>query len=94
MDHLILLYEENIIFVELKDKKRDWLKGAVGQVQATITEFRASHDLEQYRVRRAYVANKAQPQFNEGRNQRANSFFTETGVVLRPGADIDLSPLI
>ncbi|RPD49867.1 hypothetical protein DNI29_03455 [Hymenobacter sediminis] len=90
----ILLYEENIIFVELKDKKRDWLKGAVEQVQATITAFKVSHDIENYKMRRAYVVNKAQPQFNAGRNQRANSFFAETGIVLRPEATIDLTPLL
>jgi len=90
----ILLYENNIVFVELKDRRRDLLKKPVEQVQATIQAFKDAHDLTAYASRRAFIVNKAHPHFNEGRNQRANSFFTESGVVLRSEATIDLAPSV
>lgn len=90
----ILRYEEAIIFVELKGKNRGWVNSAIDQLEATIKVFAASHDLTAYQRRLAYAVNSRHPAFPEGRIQRNNSYFVETGVVLRTKAVIDLSPLV
>ena len=90
----ILLYHETIIFVELKGKNRGWVNSAIDQLEATIKVFATSHDLTAYPRRLAYAVNSRHPTFPEGRIQRNNSYFVETGVVLRTKAVIDLEPLV
>ncbi|WP_303310217.1 hypothetical protein [Hymenobacter sp. BT730] len=90
----MLLYEDSIIFVELKEKRRSWLESSIGQLEATIKVFADSYDLTIYKRRMAYSVNKAHPRFNESRIQSANSFFKEAGIVLRTQAMIKLEPLV
>lgn len=53
---LMLDYENVIIFVELKNKKKKTAK--ISQLENTIRLFNLNHDLSNYELRKAYLSNK------------------------------------
>ena len=79
----LLSNESCLIFVELKDQRGRWIQHAVkNQLQITIDYFRKNHDLDGYPIRRAYVCNRAQPQFSYSHKQLMQEFYNRNGVRL------------
>ena len=80
-----LFYNSTVTFVELKERggTRDWLTKGDQQLRTTITRFEATESAEKYPVKSAYIANRLQPGFNKAHLTRTETFFDETGYVLR-----------
>lgn len=95
----MLIYTDNIVFVELKNQRADWITDAVEQIEVTINHFIANHNLNLYKHKRAFTANKKHPQFNYGNHERSQRFFRQYRVRLNIQStikiltcpDIDLS---
>lgn len=82
----MLMSEKTIIFVELKQRKgqnREWIAEGVAQLKNTITIFKAHHDITEYDVAKAYIANRLKPWFQSGQMLRMQQFEDETGIILR-----------
>jgi hypothetical protein len=81
-----LFYDENFIFVELKErsaKGNDWVKDAEQQLKTTITYFEQALEAEKFIKKKAYIANSEHPKFKTSQIGRMSRFFQETGYVLR-----------
>lgn len=58
----------HIIFVELKNREKNWITDAVeSQLKPTIQKFKENYDISIYNKRFAYVCNKSHPQFKYSR---------------------------
>lgn len=82
----VLTYNATIVFVELKERGaigNEWVKEAEKQLRITIGYFEKSPDAENYRIKKAYIANSEHPKFKETQFERMEKFFVETGYVLR-----------
>lgn len=82
----VLTFDSTIAFVELKEsdvKGNRWVKDAENQLRSTIGYFEKSEVAENYKIKRAYIANSEKPKFKESQKDRMDQFFTETGYVLR-----------
>lgn len=80
----MLTYHSTLIFVELttrSDKKFREEKDK--QLRATIKHFENTKESDQYKVKRAYIANNRHPKFKTSYGIRADRFFSDTGYVLR-----------
>lgn len=72
-----------IVFIELKIQKSDWIQHAVNdQLQTTIDHFRDNHSLDAYRKRSAYACNKSHPYFHHSNMELMNDFRRKNGVRL------------
>lgn len=87
-----MLHNKNyIIFVELKDQGKDWIKHAVEeQLLTTINIFKNCHDITQFRYRLAYACNKKHPTFAVSHKEYMQRFKNEHNVRLVIGSDITL----
>lgn len=84
----MLWYDKAVIFVELKERvsKKNtnaWVKAGEKQLKRTIEYFEKTEQSNNFREKRAYIANKAHPTFKESQLQRMKSFKQETGYTLR-----------
>ena len=84
----MLWYETSIIFVELKDRvskkdKNAWVEDGEKQLKCTIEYFEKTEQSNNFREKRAYIANKAHPKFKESQLVRMKRFQQETGYTLR-----------
>ena len=84
----MLWYDKAVIFVELKERvsKKNtnaWVKAGEKQLKRTIEYFEKTEQSNNFREKRAYIANKAHPIFKESQLQRMKSFKQETGYTLR-----------
>ncbi|MEM1000359.1 MAG: hypothetical protein AAGN35_25120 [Bacteroidota bacterium] len=84
----MLSYPENLVFIELKEVKANWIEGGIAQLQRTIELFREHHDLAAFRKRRAFLANRRHPSFKFSHKERMARFRDVTGVRLIIGAYI------
>ncbi|MCK5018979.1 MAG: hypothetical protein KAS32_18105 [Candidatus Peribacteraceae bacterium] len=81
----ILTYQDNIIFVELKERKVKnyvWIRHAEKQVRSTISHFKANHDINEYSGKRAYLANNKKPYAHSFQGVRIRQFKQDTGFIL------------
>lgn len=79
----MLTNEDHIVFVELKDQKARWITHAVDeQLQTTIDNFKANHDLSKYKYKRAFVCNKKSPNFRVSYKEKMNAFYIKNGIRL------------
>ncbi len=81
-----LTFDSTIAFVELKErdvKGNKWIKDADKQLRSTISYFEKSDQSENYKIKKAYIANSKKPRFRESQQERMNQFFMDTGYVLR-----------
>lgn len=69
----------NLVFVELKDERKNWLTHAVEQLQATINAFGLYNDVSQYTCKRAFACNKRHPQFAYSNKELKQRFFQKNG---------------
>jgi len=59
----MMRYAENLIFIELKEVRTDWIKGGIGQLKETILYFKANQRVDAYSKKRAFLANRKHPRF-------------------------------
>ena len=89
----ILLHGTTVIFVELKEKgdpSRKWVKDGGEQLKQTIKNFRASHGEAGWSLKAAYLANRKQPNFQQGHQTTINTLSRATKVTFRVEAVIVL----
>lgn len=85
----MLTNKDNIVFIELKDQKDNWIRHAVyEQLQTTIDNFKASHDISVYRHKRAFACNKARPRFKVNYKDMMNQFYQKNKVRLNLTTEI------
>jgi hypothetical protein len=72
-----------IIFIELKDQRRDWVDHAVNdQLQTTIDYFKRNCDISVYGKRIAYACNRRQPRFMHSHISLMDEFWRKNNVRL------------
>lgn len=87
----ILTYTDNLIFVELKNQRADWITHAILQIETTIQHFIANHNINNFKHKRAFAANKKHPHFQFGNPERSQRFFSSYRVRLNIEATIKIS---
>lgn len=91
----ILLHDTTVIFVELKEKRdpsTKWVKEGGEQLKQTIKDFRAAHGTDGWTLKAAYLANRKQPNFQQGHQTTINTLSRATKVLFRVEATIVLAP--
>lgn len=83
----MLVYTDNIVFVELKDKQPPWVSKAIEQLKNTIYIFDQYHGLGNYKKRRAFASNKNAPGYAYNMQDEMELFKNETRVRLIISAD-------
>lgn len=79
----MLTNEDNIVFVELKDQGSGWITHAVDeQLQTTIDNFKANHDISKYKYKRAFACNKRFPNFRISYKDKMNAFYNKNHIRL------------
>lgn len=88
-----MLYVEanqEVDFIELKDKDRTHSSAIIDQLKSTISLFAANHDLSQFTVKRAYGINKKHPRFQYSKKDDMKQFRKDTTFALYLGGDIHI----
>lgn len=87
-----LLYSDKriIVFVELKDRKADFIKEGLAQLKSTLKVFLEGNDLKSYHRRYAYISNRSHPQFKYSHKVVMQQFRNETGVRLLIQKEINI----
>lgn len=76
----ILTSTEHLYFVELKDVAKNWITEAVEQLESTIEFFKESHDINEFRHKKAFACNKQHSRFQEIDNEFNLTFFRKHKV--------------
>lgn len=84
----ILTSEQHLYFVELKNQAKDWISDAIVQLGSTIEFFKAAHDIDQFKHKKAFACNKKRRQFHEVDNELNLSFFRKHKVRIDVQAEI------
>lgn len=85
----MLTNSDNIVFIELKNQRRDWIHHAVWeQLLTTIQHFCENNDIRKYKRRRAFVCNSKHPNFDYSHKELMQTFYQRTGVRLSIQRDI------
>ena len=87
----MLIYTDNIIFVELKNQSKHWITHAVEQLETTIINFMKENDITIFRHKRAFAVNKKHPRFEYGNPERRQRFFSEYKIRLNIEATIKIT---
>jgi hypothetical protein len=81
----MLTYQNNIIFVELKERNyrnKIWIDEGDQQLRKTISVFVANYDLADYKSKKAYIANRKKPYFQYSHKDQMQKFRNDTGFRL------------
>lgn len=70
----MITYINNIIFIELKEKERNWINDGVEQLKNSIILFKKHHSIEIYPKKRAVLANKKHPHFQHSHKEIMQQF--------------------
>lgn len=73
-----MLYTMNhdyVSFIEIKNRRENWMEEAIGQLESTIETFIASHSDSARGNRYAFVCNPQHPCFHFSRQERMQQFF-------------------
>lgn len=84
----ILVTDNQIYFVELKNLGSHWIQGAIDQLESTIEFFKQSHELAAFKHKKAFACNKKRKHFQEIDNEENLRFFRKHKVRLDVQADI------
>ncbi len=84
----ILTSAQHLYFIELKDQPKNWIAGAIEQLDSTIVFFKASHDINQFKHKKAIACNKQHKHFQEIDNELNLSFFRKHKVRVDVQAEI------
>lgn len=71
----MLTYTNNIVFVELKNQKTNWISDAIEQLKSTIDCFTEYHDINLFQRKRAFACNKRHPSFQFSHKETMKAFF-------------------
>ena len=71
----ILLTDDQLYFVELKNQKKSWINDAISQLESTIDFFKESHDIQEFKHKKAFACNKKFKYFQEIDNELNLEFF-------------------
>lgn len=75
----MLTFDDSLFFVELKNKKEQWIPEAKQQLENTIRLFLQHHQDSGVRFRKAFACNKRHPFFHTVENEDQKRFFDEYG---------------
>lgn len=78
----MLTNADNLVFVELKDERKNWLSHAIEQLQTTIDVFKSNNDVSKFAHKRAFACNKRHPQFAYSNKELKQKFFQKNGFRL------------
>jgi hypothetical protein len=78
----LLTYPNNIVFIELKEVRSNWIVDGTAQLKVAVETFAKNHDLGAIRKRRAFLANRRHPSFKFGLKEQMEKFKVETSVHL------------
>jgi len=84
----MLTYEDNIVFIELKEKGKSWMADGIKQIQKTLPYFTANHDLSVYRHKRAFVTNRRHPDFHVLDTETKRWFWDKYRIRINAQAEI------
>jgi hypothetical protein len=76
----MLTYDDNIIFVELKNVRSEWITNGLAQLERTIQHFMDHYDMSVIRHKRAFLCNKKHPQFQVIEQATKQQFFQKYKV--------------
>ena len=80
-------YPDNIVFVELKEKRANWIEEGIRQIEQTLDLF-PSLTLSAFKHKRAFVANRKHPHFHVIEDETMRRFFSKHRVRLNVEAEI------
>lgn len=78
----MLCYDQNLVFVELKEAIKSRVSTAIQQIESTIKVFSKNHNLNSFSKKRAFVANRRHPDFNYSQNENMQKFYNKHKVRL------------
>lgn len=78
----MLTTKKHLILIELKNQDRNWKTHAISQLESTIQFLINSHDISEYKYKKAFACNKSQPRFQEIDNEQNLRFFRKYGFRL------------
>lgn len=81
----MLTYQNRIIFLELKERNYRnsiWIDEAEQQLENTINLFLRNNDIANYKSKKAYIANRKNPNFQYAHKERMQRFSNRTGFRL------------
>jgi len=84
----ILTSNKHLYFIELKNQSKNWIADAIKQLDSTIKFFKAAHDINQFKHKKAFACNKRHSHFQEVDNEMNLSFFKEHNVRIDIQAEI------
>ena len=77
----MLQYDQNLVFVELKETMKSKVSSAIKQIESTIRLFSKNHNLNSF-SKRAFVANRKQPDFKHSKKEEMQKFYNKHKVRL------------
>jgi len=86
----MLTYTDNIVFVELKNQRRNWISDAVEQLKITIECFTKHHNLGLFTHKKAFACNKKRPNFCHSHKETMRRFFNTYKIRLNIQAEIKI----
>lgn len=86
----MLTYTDNIVFVELKNQRKNWIPDAVEQLGSTIKCFTKHHDLKSFQHKRAFACNKKHPNFHISHKEKMKKFYNTYKIRLNIQAEIKI----
>ena len=84
----MLTSDEHIYFIELKDQAKNWIQGAIEQLESTIQFYLESNNISGYRHKKAFACNKQHKHFQEIDNELNLRFFRTYKVRIDVQADV------
>ena len=78
----MLHYDQNLVFVELKEVIKSRVSSAIKQIESTIKVFSKNHDLNSFSKKRAFIANRRQPAFKYSQREKMQNFYNKHKVRL------------
>ncbi len=80
----ILSYNNNLVFIELKKRKRSpWAREGKNQIIKSVMFFNDNYDINSFDKIEAYVCNQIRPLVNQGRASMLEEFKNNTGINLK-----------
>ena len=84
----ILLTNDQLYFVELKNQNKSWITDAIEQLDSTIDFFKESHEISDFKHKKAFACNKKHQHFQEIDNELNLTFFRKHKVRIDVQAQI------
>lgn len=84
----ILVTENQLYFVELKNQMRNWISDAIDQLESTIEFFKESHNINDFKHKKAFACNKKHKLFQEIDNEQNLAFFRKHSIRIDVQAEI------